>query len=163
MRRVPRSGWHLGPQSQTRSLMQKNALRRRRVGDIPKRVFPPPRHVVFQMFSPYGESTSSYSPGRKELTKPQNTKTNVPGAEFHHFQDCRGQNVIQPTLFAFWKHPSADLKGFVRQNLQVDDEEWKDLPSYIAWLIRRRTDTFNFLYLYWWLFVYHGRAEGVAN
>lgn len=91
--------------------------------------------------------------------EPQNTRTNVPGADYHSFGSCKSQYVIQPCLFAFWKHAGAELKEFARKNLQ-ESEEWigLDMTSYSSWLVEKRSDTFNYLYLFWWLLVYHSRV-----
>ena len=91
--------------------------------------------------------------------KSQNLRSKVPGAEYHEFKDCTKQHILKPSVFAFWLHATPKIKQFVCENFQVNaDEEWKTLESYKAWLVRRRADTFNYLYLYWWLLLYHGHV-----
>lgn len=84
-------------------------------------------------------------------------RTNVPGAEFHDFGQCKRTNILVPSLFAFWKHANPEMKEFVLGNLGVDAGEWRTVESYLAWLLCKRADTLNYLYVYWWVLVHSGR------
>lgn len=84
--------------------------------------------------------------------------SNVPGAEYHGYHECNLPFIIKPVLYAFWNYGNPEIKGFVRENLQVREDLWETWDLYQIWLTKRTADTFNFVYLYWWLLVYHDRV-----
>lgn len=91
---------------------------------------------------------------RQTNAGPQTRK--FPGADYHSIKECKLPPIIRPTLYVFWKYAKDDLKSFVRENFQVKGDLWASWDSYMAWLTEKRAGTFNFLYLYWWVLVYHG-------
>lgn len=83
----------------------------------------------------------------------------VPGASKHKAADCTLRQYIRPVLYAFWCEGSQEAKQFIRDNVGVpEDVDWATIENYTRWLEQRKLgfDTFNYLFLFWWLGVFNG-------
>jgi len=86
----------------------------------------------------------------------------VPGAEFHRPTDCNLGRWIRPVLYSFWLEGSPEAKAFVRTGMRVEEKvDWDDIQAYNKWLAQKRVgfDTFNYLFLFWWLGVHAGHFK----
>lgn len=73
---------------------------------------------------------------------------------------------LRPVLYAFWCMKTDEDVEFIRKNMNVPESvSFRDLESYVAWLIRRDATykIFNYLLLSWWLFARLGWGPTVLT
>jgi len=81
----------------------------------------------------------------------------LPGADYHTAWDCRHKHLIRPVLFTFFTHGAANLKTYVKDNLEA--HPWEDgIEAYLEWLrTPPKDDAPNPVKLYWWILKYWDR------
>ena len=85
-------------------------------------------------------------------------KQNLPGADYHPAHECKHKHFIRPVLFTFFTHATADLKAFVKENLEV--HPWEEgMEEYQEWLrASLKDDAPNPIKLYWWILKFWDRV-----